>query len=166
MVFNLTDDRGVENRAKQVKRQHTGSIISFSNDDLHGVQTQHDPIVVVIMTITSYNVKKILVDNGSSINMLFYDIFQKMKLFTDQLKKVNTLLVRFSRNFIVVEGEITLAMIEEPQIRIEQLTFLVVCVPSAYNAILRWPELNILRAAVSMYYFLMRFLTRNGVGEV
>ena len=47
-----------------------------------------------------------------------------------------------------------------------QLTFLIVWVPSAYNAVLGWPKLNALRAIVSTYYLLVRFSTKKGFREV
>ena len=46
------------------------------------------------------------------------------------------------------------------------MTFTIIQVPSAYNAILRRPGLNILRAIVSTYHLLVRFPTKNGAGEM
>ncbi|KAK3017875.1 hypothetical protein RJ639_004171 [Escallonia herrerae] len=46
------------------------------------------------------------------------------------------------------------------------LDFVVVRVPSAYNAILGRTALNQLRAVVSTYHMKMKFPTENGVGEV
>ena len=55
-------------------------VITFFENDLQGVQTPHDDAVVVSSTITKYDVKRILVDNGSSTNVLFYAIFSRMDL--------------------------------------------------------------------------------------
>ncbi|KAK3031544.1 hypothetical protein RJ639_035457 [Escallonia herrerae] len=46
------------------------------------------------------------------------------------------------------------------------LDFLVVKVPSAYNAILGQPELNQLQAVVSTYHLKMKFPTENEIGKV
>ncbi|KAK3020004.1 hypothetical protein RJ639_004049 [Escallonia herrerae] len=46
------------------------------------------------------------------------------------------------------------------------LDFVVVKVPSAYNAILGQPTLNHLQAVVSTYHLKMKFPTENGIGEV
>lgn len=57
------------------KRRRGDNIISFFNDDLVGVQTAHDDAIFVSMIIANYDIKHVLVDNGSFINMLFYDAF-------------------------------------------------------------------------------------------
>ena len=46
------------------------------------------------------------------------------------------------------------------------IDFLIVNCPSAYNAIIRRPTLNRLRAVTSTYYFLIKFLTEHGIGEI
>ena len=74
------------------------------------MQTTHDDAIIISMMIANYNVKKKLIDNRSLPNVLFYNSFQRMKLSIDRLRKVNTSLVRFSRDSMTVEGEITLSM--------------------------------------------------------
>ena len=63
---------------KRVKT--VNDVITFSESDLQGVQTPHDDAVVVSSTIAKYDVKRILVDNGSSTNVLFYAIFSRVDL--------------------------------------------------------------------------------------
>lgn len=58
------------------------------------------------MTIAKYNVKKVLIDSGSSTNVLFYNTFVWMNLSKNQLKHVSTSLVGFSRKSVRVEGEL------------------------------------------------------------
>ena len=67
-----------------------------------------------------------------------------------------------------LEGAITLAVTAEtePRQSIMNLNFLVVQVPSAYNAILGWSGLNALQAIVFTYYLLMKFSTPNETDEV
>lgn len=60
------------------------------------------------MTLANYDIKKVLVDNGSSMNALFYDAFSWMKLSKNQLKRISTPLIDFPRDSIEVESEITL----------------------------------------------------------
>ncbi|RZS29034.1 hypothetical protein BHM03_00062701 [Ensete ventricosum] len=55
---------------------------------------------------------------------------------------------------------------EEPRSKTLLVSFVVVALPSAYNTIIGRPMLNKLRAVVSMYHRVMKFLTRAGVGEV
>ena len=108
------------------------------------------------MTIAKYDVKKNLIDNESSVDVLFYDVFSKINLVV-QLKQIDTPFVGFSRNSVAVEGEITLPITvkHEPRQSMMQLTFLMVKVSSAYNAILGRSNLNVLKAIVSTYHLLV-----------
>ena len=128
------------------KKQRSDGVISFFNVNAEGVQTPHDDAIVVSMTIANYDVKRILVDNGSSVDILFYDAFSKMNLPVNLLRKTNSLLVGFSEDVISVEGIITLPVTKGQTLRqvIVMLDFPVVKVALAYNAILARPSLNAL----------------------
>ena len=54
----------------------------------------------------------------------------------------------------------------EPYQKTLRLTFLVVKVPSAYNAILRRLGLNAFRSMVLTYHLLVKFLTSYGINEI
>lgn len=60
------------------------------------------------MTIMKYPVKKIMVDSGSSMDILFYSAFVKMNISSCLLKSIFTSLVGFIGDSIEVEGEITI----------------------------------------------------------
>lgn len=62
------------------KKYQTGDVISFSDNDIKRVRTPHDDVVVISLMIANYDVKRVLVDNESSVNMLFHDVFQRMRL--------------------------------------------------------------------------------------
>ena len=72
-----------------LKRQHTDNIISFSNANVQEVQTSHNNIIVIFMTTAKYDIKRILIDNESSVDILFYDVFHI--LFYDVFQKMNML---------------------------------------------------------------------------
>ena len=67
-----------------------------------------------------------------------------------------------------VEGAITLLVTvgTEPYQKTLRLSFLVIKVPSTYNAILERPGLNAFRAVVSIYHLLVKFSTPYGVGKM
>ncbi|RZS08108.1 hypothetical protein BHM03_00039037 [Ensete ventricosum] len=54
----------------------------------------------------------------------------------------------------------------EPRSKTLLVSFMVVKLPSAYNAIVGRPTLNRIRAVVSTYHRVLKFPTRAGVGEV
>ena len=59
------------------KRQKIEESITFTEEDAQGVQFSHNDVVVVSLNIANYDVRRILVDNGSSADILFYDAFSR-----------------------------------------------------------------------------------------
>lgn len=143
------------------------NVISFSNRDLAGIENPHDDVVVSI-TIEKHDVKKILVDSRSSINVLFYDTFVWIDLPLSQLGQVSTPLVSFSSDLVKVETKITLPVLVGtlPQLSTIYITFTVVWIPYVYNVILEQPGLNWLDVVFSTKHLLIHFLIKNDIGEI
>ena len=91
-----------------------------------------------------------------------------MKIDREWLTPTNAPLVGFGGTRVFPLGAITLAMRagDYPRQIIREVTFLVVDCSSAYNAILRRPILNSLKAVTSTYHLMIKFLTDYGVGEL
>ncbi|KAK3020950.1 hypothetical protein RJ639_046314 [Escallonia herrerae] len=142
--------------------------ITFSDEDSKDVKTPHDDPLVIMIRAGNFDVKRVLVDNGSSAEVLFYEAFKKMNIPTDRLQKLDTPLYGFSNHPVAVEGIITLSVaIGTPPTQANfMLDFVVVKVPSSYHAILGQPALNQLQAVVSTYHLKMKFPTEHGIGEV
>ena len=51
--------------------------ITFIDEEVREIQTPHDDTMVISLIIANYDVKHILVDNGSSANVLLYEAFPK-----------------------------------------------------------------------------------------
>ena len=111
---------------------------------------------------------RILIDNGSSADILFYDAFSKMSILDGRLGPISSPLVGFTGDAIPMEGVITLTVAagRYPRQSRALVNFLVVKAPSAYNAILDRLGLNALRAVVSTYHLKLKFPTNQGVEEV
>ncbi|KAK3033935.1 hypothetical protein RJ639_032367 [Escallonia herrerae] len=142
--------------------------ITFSDEDSKHIQTPHDDPLVITVRAGNFGVKRVLIDNGSSAEILFFDAFKKMNIPTDRLRKTDTPLYGFSNHPVAAEGIIALPVaIGTPPAQANFiLDFVVVKVPSAYNAILGRPALNQLQAVVSTYHLKMKFPTEHGIGEV
>ncbi|GFS43260.1 photosystem I subunit K [Actinidia rufa] len=59
--------------------------ITFNKNDLRGLHLPHDDALVVSAVIANFNIQRILVDNGSSVDILFISAFDKMKIGLDKL---------------------------------------------------------------------------------
>ncbi|KAK3041143.1 hypothetical protein RJ639_027595 [Escallonia herrerae] len=142
--------------------------ITFSDDDSKGIKIPHDDPLVITIKAGNFDVKRVLIDNESSTEILFHDAFEKMNIPTDRLQKMDTPLYGFSNHPVAAEGIIALPVaIGTPSAQVNfMLDFVVVKVPSAYNAILGRPALNRLQTVVSTYHLKMKFPTEHGIGEV
>ena len=55
--------------------QRESPIIGFSKDNARRLHHPHDDALVVNVRVGDYNVHRMLVDNGSSANILYYPAF-------------------------------------------------------------------------------------------
>ena len=111
---------------------------------------------------------RVLVDNGSSADILYYPAFQKMGIDRVRLTPTNAPLVGFGGTRVLPLGAITLSVTvgDYPQQITQDVTFLVVDYSSSYNGMLRRPTLNSWKAATSTYHLMIKFPTEYGVGEL
>ncbi|XP_073018166.1 uncharacterized protein [Primulina eburnea] len=140
--------------------------ISFGPEDLRGVVTPHKDALVVTTTIANYDVAKIFVDNGSSVNVLFKSTLDQMKVEGFEFEPVSSPLYGFAGHVIPPLGQILLPLSlgTDPR-RITKMTaFTVVDTFSAYNGILGRPALKDFRAVASTYHQKLKFPVGKGVG--
>ncbi|GAV62507.1 hypothetical protein CFOL_v3_06030, partial [Cephalotus follicularis] len=133
------------------KRLRTGGdeeVISFSEADYEGVRLPHDDPVVVTLLVELFTMKRILIDSGSSADILYKHAFDQLRIPADKLKPVKTPLVGFAGETIHPLGSINLSVVAgtAPRQTQVEMTFLVVDTPSPYNAIVGRPGLNLLEA--------------------
>ena len=142
--------------------------ITFTDEDAERVHHPHDNAIVITLIIVNYTTRRVLVDNGSSANILYYPAFQQMRLGRDQLRLVNLPLVGFDGMKVQPVGTITLPVMEGayPQQVAKDVNFLVVDCSSSYNAIIGRPTLNSWKAITSTYHLSVKFPMEHEVGQV
>ncbi|GAV64608.1 hypothetical protein CFOL_v3_08126, partial [Cephalotus follicularis] len=133
------------------KRLRTGGeeeVISFSEVDYEGVCLPHDDPMVITLLVELFTMKGILIDNGSSTDILYKHGFDQLRIPINQLKPVKTPLVGFAGEMVHPLGSINLSVVAgtAPCQTQVQMTFLVVDTPSPYNAIVGRPGLNLMEA--------------------
>ena len=142
--------------------------ITFSDSDLEGCQHPHDDPLVVRAIVSNTTVHRVLVDNGSSADIIFASAFDKMGIGREKLEPVNTHLRGFSGEKVLPLGSIQLVLTlgEPPCQATITARFLIVDTPSAYNILLGKPSLNVIKAIPSAYHMIIKFPTEHGVGMV
>ena len=82
----------------------------FSEEDVRGVKQPHDDPLVIMLTIEGFNTRRILVDNGSSMNIIYLSTFQQLKLDPGRLRPFESPIVSFSGDRVYPKGIVTLTV--------------------------------------------------------
>ncbi|XP_075640537.1 uncharacterized protein LOC142612315 [Castanea sativa] len=69
--------------------------IGFSEEDARRLHHPHDDVLVISIRAVDYNMHRALVDNGSSVDILYYPAFQQMGISRERLVPTNAPLVGF-----------------------------------------------------------------------
>ncbi|XP_019417123.1 PREDICTED: uncharacterized protein LOC109328216 [Lupinus angustifolius] len=102
--------------------------ITFDDRDYEGVVRGHDDPHVITAKLNNKKVSRIFIDQGSSSDIIFQDLFEKMELHDRDLLPYDGQLVEFSGQGITPRGyvEIWLTIDDHPLSRTVQTNFLVV----------------------------------------
>jgi len=138
--------------------------ITFTNDDFHGLDHQQDDPMVITVEIENYAVKKVLVDQGSSVDILCWATYQKLQRPDTAMVPYDEPIYGFSSEQVSTWGYIDLHTVfrDGTQTKIVLIHFLIVDAPTSYNILLGRPSLNTLGAVVSTPHLAMKFPAPSG----
>ena len=140
-------------------------IITFTDEDARRLHHPHDDAIVITLMIANYTTTRVLIDNGSLADILYYPAFQQMRINKELLRPVNMPLIGFGEMKILPVGTISLPVVvgSYPQKINKEVNFFVIDCSSSYNAIIGRPTLNSWRAATSTYHLFVKFPTEYGI---
>ena len=92
------------------KQKQTNQDMSFNDANAKGVKQPHNDPLVIMLTIEGFNTKRILVDNGTSADIIYLLTFQQLKLDPRRLRPFDSPLVSFSRDRVYPRGIVTLTV--------------------------------------------------------
>ena len=135
---------------------------------MEGCQHPHDDPLVIRVIVANKTVHRVLVDNGSAVDIIFASAFDKMGIGMEKLESINAHLRGFSGERVLPLGSIQLVLtLGDPLCQATTVVrFLIVDAPSPYNMLLGRPSLNAIRVIPSAYHMIIKFPTANGVGMV
>ncbi|XP_072054745.1 uncharacterized protein [Arachis hypogaea] len=138
---------------------------TFRSADLNGVDSNLDDPIVISIQLGDLIVRKVLLDPGSSADVLFFTTFEKMKLSNNILQQYLGDLVGFSGERVPVLGSVWLqtTLGEQPLYKTQDIQYLVVDCFSPYNVILSRPFLNRFAAIVSTVHLCVKFPAQDNV---
>ena len=143
-------------------------IFIFMDEDVRRLHHPDDDAIVITLAIANYTTRRVLIDNGSSTYILYYPVFQQMRIKKELLCPVNMPLIGFGGMKVLPIGIISLPVVVDSypwQIN-KEVNFLIVDYSSLYNAIIRRPNLNSWKAVMSTFHWSVKFPMEYGIGEV
>ncbi|XP_068498362.1 uncharacterized protein [Phaseolus vulgaris] len=150
----------------EVFEDHSPDVdITFTKEDLRDVVPHdNDPIVISLVT-AERTVHRVLVDQGSSADVMFWPTFKRLQLSTDQLRPYGGCLYGFAGDQVEVRGYIELrtTFTDGAASRTEKIKYLVVNAPSTYNILLGRPTLNRIGAVPSTRHMKVKLPSMEGV---
>ncbi|XP_020201857.1 uncharacterized protein LOC109787716 [Cajanus cajan] len=139
--------------------------IIFIDADFQGIDTVQDDPMVISVEIHNCIVKKTLVDQGSSADILYWNIFKQLGISETELIPYDDPLVGFSGERVSTKGYIKLFTrfcFDEQESRVIQVKYIMVHANTSYNILLGRPSLNMLGEIVSTPHLAMKFPSDKG----
>ncbi|XP_075650927.1 uncharacterized protein LOC142621532 [Castanea sativa] len=113
------------------------SALSFSDEDKAGTIQPHDNTLVVTLRIGGYDVKRVLVDQGSRAEIMYPDLYKGLNLKREDLTAYDSSLSGFDWKVVVPLGQIRLPV--QASSEVVEVDFIVVDAYSPYMAIVARP---------------------------
>ena len=115
-------------------RMRVPLILGFSDENLVGTIQPHEDALVVTLRIGGYDVKRVMVDQGSAVDVMYLDLYKGLGLKPKDLTTYNSLLVSFEGRLVAPKGLIRLPV--QAGTDVVEVDFIVVDVFSPYTAIM------------------------------
>ena len=139
-------------------------VMGFSDEDKIGTIQPHDDALVIILRIGGYDVKRVMMDQGSAAEIMYLDFFKELNLRTKDLTPYSSPLVSFEGKVIIPKGQIRLPIQTDSET--VEVDFIVVDAYSPYTAIVARPWLHTLRAVSSTLHQKIKYPSRGKIEEI
>lgn len=139
--------------------------LTFSEQNLNLESYPHATEMVIKANIAAWEISRILIDLGSSVDIIFVNAFDQMKLSKNQLQPSDSPLVGSGGKRIEALGNISLSVSigDIQNARTEYITFDVVDLHYPYNAIFGRVFANKFNIAIHIGYLCMKMSALHGV---
>ena len=117
-------------------------VLGFSDEDKIGTIQPHDDALVVTLKIEGYDVKRVLVDQGSAIEIMYPNLYKGLNLKPEDLTAYDSPLVSFEGKMVIPKCQSRLPIQIDSEI--VEVDFIVVDSYSPYMTIVARPWLHAL----------------------
>ncbi|KAF8108361.1 hypothetical protein N665_0110s0003 [Sinapis alba] len=127
-------------------------MIVLKEQDTAGIDKPHCDTLVTDLVFGDLEFGRVLVDTGSTVNVIFHDNLRKMKIKLGEVVPTLKLLTGF---LLVMAKEVT-----------KIIDFAVIDNPAIYNMIMGMPWINAMKALPSTYHLGIKLPTANRISAI
>ena len=117
-------------------------VMGFSDEDKVGTIQPYDDALVIILRIGGYDMRRVMVDQGSAAEIMYPDLYKGLNLKAEDLTPYSSPLVSFEGKIIIPKSQIRLPV--QTGSKTVEVDFIVVDAYSPYTAIIARPWLHTL----------------------
>nr|XP_023929875.1 uncharacterized protein LOC112041189 [Quercus suber] len=155
---------GESSRGPKRAKSGAPSVMGFSNEDMIGTIQPHDDALVVTLRIGGYDVKRVMVDQGSAVEVMYPDLYKGLGLKPQDLTPYDSPLLSFEGRPVVPKGRIRLPV--QSGTEVVELDFIVVDAYSPYTALVGRPWIHALGAVPSTLHQKVKYPSEGQIREI
>ncbi|XP_075655105.1 uncharacterized protein LOC142625312 [Castanea sativa] len=91
-------------------------ILGFSKEEKIGTIQPHDDALVVTLRIGEYDVRRVMVDQGSGVDIMYPNLFKGLNLKLEDLTAYDSPLISFEGKVVIPKGQIRLPVQSGPEV--------------------------------------------------
>ena len=156
-------DKDSSSMSKRVK-MNVSLVLGYLDEDKLGTIQPHDDALVVTLRICGYDVKRVMIDQGSAAKIMYPGLYKGLGLKRENLIAYSSPLVSFEGKMVVPKGQIRLPM--QVGIDVVKVDFIVMDAFSSYTAIMGRPWLHTLGAVSSTLHQKVKYHSGDQVLEI
>ena len=138
--------------------------MGFSDENKIGTIQPHDDALVITLRIWGYNVKRVMVDQGSAAEIMYPDLYKGLNLKAEDLMPYNSPLMSFEGKIVIPKGQVRLPV--QTGSEVVEVDFIVVDTYSPYTAIVARPWLHTLGAVSSILHQKVKYPSNGQIEEI
>ena len=138
--------------------------MGFSDEDKIGTIQPHDDALVITLRIGGYDVKRVIVDQGSATEIMYPDLYKGLNLKAEDLTPYSSPLVSFEGKIIIPRSQVRLPV--QTSSEVVEVDFIIMDAYSPYTAIVARPWLHTLGAVSSTLHQKVKYPSEGQIREI
>lgn len=153
---------------KKFPRSEDDSKIIFKKEETKYLNPNYDDTLMVFIRMTNAREKRVMINTSSSIDIFYFDAFQRLELSTNDFTPMTSSLTGFVGDSNSPLGTMSLHITfgDGPCSKMLMTKFMMVDISLEYNAIICQPTLNRVRVVVLTYQMMLKFPTIINIREI